>query len=51
MNLLGNVLDTPEWFWNAPDSMQALYDAVCEYLEMEDRVQVRGLLNSLNPKL
>jgi len=40
VNLLGNVLDTPEFFWNAPDSLQSLYDAVCEYLEMEDRVQV-----------
>lgn len=42
VNLLGNVLDTPEFFWNAPDSLQSLYDAVCEYLEMEDRVQVRA---------
>lgn len=41
VNLLSTVLDTPEFFWDAPDSLQGLYDALCEYLEMEDRVQVR----------
>ena len=25
VNLLSTVLDTPEFFWSAPDSMQSLY--------------------------
>jgi hypothetical protein len=32
--------DTPEFFWQAPDSMQSVYDKVWEYLEMEDRIEV-----------
>ena len=30
VNLLSTVLDTPEFFWSAPDSMQNLYKRVCE---------------------
>jgi uncharacterized Rmd1/YagE family protein len=37
------VLGTPEFFWHAPDSFQALYTRVTEYLELESRVE---LLNS-----
>ena len=52
VNLLSTVLDTPEFFWDAPDSLQGLYDALCEYLEMEDRVQVRRTpLNFKEPLL
>ena len=40
VNLLSTVLDTPEFFWSAPDSMQALYKRVCEYMELDDRVEV-----------
>ena len=40
LNLLGSVLDTPEFFWQAPDSMQSVYDKVWEYLEMADRIEV-----------
>jgi uncharacterized Rmd1/YagE family protein len=40
VNLLSTVLDTPEFFWSAPDSMQALYKKVCEYMELDDRVEV-----------
>ncbi|GIL66175.1 hypothetical protein Vafri_19780 [Volvox africanus] len=43
VNLLGSVLGTPEFFWHAPDSFQALYTRVTEYLELESRVE---LLNS-----
>mgnify|MGYP002380692668 FL=1 len=30
LNLLGSVLDTPDFFWeqNIPDAMQAIYDRV-----------------------
>ncbi|KAF6262180.1 hypothetical protein COO60DRAFT_1699457 [Scenedesmus sp. NREL 46B-D3] len=31
VNLLSSVLDTPEFFWRAPDSFQALYERICEY--------------------
>ncbi|KAG2432440.1 hypothetical protein HXX76_008786 [Chlamydomonas incerta] len=43
VNLLGSVLGTPEFFWHAPDSFQALYTRVTEYLELDSRVE---LLNS-----
>lgn len=34
------MLDTPEFFWSAPDSMQNLYKRVCEYMELDNRVEV-----------
>jgi uncharacterized Rmd1/YagE family protein len=34
------VLDTPSYFWNAPDSLQVLYKRVSEYLELEERIGV-----------
>jgi uncharacterized Rmd1/YagE family protein len=40
VNLLSSVLDTPEFFWRAPDSFQSLYERCCEYLELEARVEV-----------
>lgn len=40
VNLLSTVLDTPEFFWSAPDQLQALYERACEYLELETRVEV-----------
>lgn len=38
VNLTSDVLDTPDLFWNEA-SLQALYDAIREYLEMDDRIQ------------
>lgn len=40
LNLLGSVLDTPNFFWEVPDAMQNIYDRVWDYLEMDDRVQI-----------
>lgn len=40
VNLLSTVLDTPEFFWSAPDSMQNLYKVVCDYMELDNRVEV-----------
>ncbi|PSC76072.1 Sporulation RMD1 [Micractinium conductrix] len=40
LNLLGSVLDTPDFFWSAPDAMQSVYDKVFEYLELQDRIEV-----------
>lgn len=40
VNLLSTVMDTPEFFWSAPDSLQVLYKRVCEYLELDTRVEV-----------
>ena len=34
VNLLSTVLDTPEFFWSAPDIMQTLYKRICEYMEL-----------------
>ncbi|GBE88755.1 hypothetical protein SCP_1401600 [Sparassis crispa] len=44
VNLVSNVLDVPELFWSEA-SLNALYDAVREYMEIGGRVQV------LNEKL
>merc|ERR1711920_537034 len=35
---LSSVLNTPEYFWHAPDALQALYKEVCTYLEVEERI-------------
>ena len=32
VNLLSSVLDTPEYFWDVPDSLQMLYDKVRRHL-------------------
>jgi uncharacterized Rmd1/YagE family protein len=34
-----SALDRPEFFWDAPDSLQDLYDAICEYLEVDTRLE------------
>lgn len=39
MNLVSNVLDTPELFWSEA-SLGELYAAVREYMEIEGRVGV-----------
>lgn len=44
VNLVSNVLDIPELFWDEA-SLKSLYDAVREYMEIKPRVQV------LNEKL
>jgi uncharacterized Rmd1/YagE family protein len=44
VNLVSNVLDIPELFWDEA-SLRSLYDAVREYMEINPRVQV------LNEKL
>lgn len=38
VNLTSDLLDTPDLFWNEA-SLQALYDAIREYLEIDDRTQ------------
>jgi uncharacterized Rmd1/YagE family protein len=40
VNLLSTVMSTPEYFWSAPDHLQVLYKRVCEYLELDSRVEV-----------
>lgn len=40
VNLLSTVLDTPEFFWSAPDTLQSLYRRCCDYLELDTRVEV-----------
>mmetsp|Transcript_3489 Transcript_3489/g.12587 ORF Transcript_3489/g.12587 Transcript_3489/m.12587 type:complete len:528 (-) Transcript_3489:156-1739(-) len=40
VNLLSSVLETPDYFWDAPDSLQKMYDGVCEYLDMEERIEL-----------
>ncbi|KAG1716827.1 hypothetical protein ID866_349 [Astraeus odoratus] len=44
VNLVSNVLDVPELFWSEA-SLKELYDAVREYMEIDERVKV------LNEKL
>ncbi|KAG2484146.1 hypothetical protein HYH03_017028 [Edaphochlamys debaryana] len=40
VNLLGSVLGTPEFFWYAPDQLQALYSRITEYVELSTRAQL-----------
>lgn len=40
VNLSSNVLDTPEFFWEAEPSLNPLYTALREYLEIEPRILV-----------
>ncbi len=40
VNILSPLLDTPAYFWTAPDRLQALYKSLCVYLELESRVTV-----------
>jgi uncharacterized Rmd1/YagE family protein len=40
VNLSSNVLDTPDFFWEAEPSLNPLYTAVREYLEIEQRILV-----------
>ncbi|KAJ1970293.1 sporulation protein rmd1 [Dispira parvispora] len=39
VNLVSNILDTPEIFWSEP-SLQPLYDAIRGYLEISQRVEI-----------
>ena len=43
VNLLMNILDTPSYFWSAPDALQVLYKRCYDYLDMEERVQTINL--------
>lgn len=40
VNLSSNVLDTPDFFWEDEPSLNPLYTAVREYLEIEQRILV-----------
>lgn len=40
VNLSSSILDTPAFFWYIEPALHPLYNAVREYLEMEERVQV-----------
>lgn len=40
LSLSSSALDTPDFFWDQPDSMQSLYERCTEYLEYENRVEV-----------
>ena len=40
VNLSSNVLDTPNFFWDAEPTLHPLYTAVREYLELGPRVKV-----------
>ncbi|KAL6950237.1 hypothetical protein ACO0QE_000913 [Hanseniaspora vineae] len=40
VNLSSNILDTPDFFWSSEPSLDPLYMAMREYLEIDERVQV-----------
>ncbi|KAM3425648.1 hypothetical protein BST61_g7593 [Cercospora zeina] len=40
VNLSSNMLDTPNFFWDAEPTLHPLYAAVREYLEIKPRIQV-----------
>ncbi|SAM01654.1 hypothetical protein [Absidia glauca] len=39
VNLVSNVLDTPEIFWSEP-ALQPMYNAIREYLEIPQRAKI-----------
>eukprot|EP00123_Amoebidium_parasiticum_P006014 comp17070_c0_seq1/m.15814 comp17070_c0_seq1/g.15814 ORF comp17070_c0_seq1/g.15814 comp17070_c0_seq1/m.15814 type:complete len:349 (-) comp17070_c0_seq1:260-1306(-) len=40
VNLVSNVLDTPDFFWEEPDYLERLYKAIRSYLEITKRCDV-----------
>ncbi|KAG7193649.1 uncharacterized protein KQ657_000334 [Scheffersomyces spartinae] len=40
VNLSSSILDTPDFFWSDEPALHPLYNAVREYLEIDERVQV-----------
>lgn len=40
VNLSSSILDTPDFFWSIEPALHPLYNAVREYLEIDQRVQV-----------
>ncbi|GFR52223.1 hypothetical protein Agub_g14673 [Astrephomene gubernaculifera] len=40
VNLSATMLDTPEFFWRAPDQLQGLYERACEYLDIQSRLEM-----------
>lgn len=40
VNLSSSILDTPDFFWSFEPALHPLYNAVREYLEIDQRVQV-----------
>eukprot|EP01134_Creolimax_fragrantissima_P008094 CFRG8094T1 len=40
VNLVSNVLDTPDFFWEEPDYLESLYRAIRIYLEITRRVDI-----------
>ena len=40
VNLSNSILDTPDFFWDLEPALHPLYNAVREYLELDQRVQV-----------
>ncbi|KAF2277884.1 DUF155-domain-containing protein [Westerdykella ornata] len=40
VNLSSNMLDTPNFFWDAEPTLHPLYTAIREYLEIQPRIQV-----------
>lgn len=40
VNLSNSILDTPDFFWELEPALHPLYNAVREYLELDQRVQV-----------
>ena len=58
VNLHSDILDTPEWFWEA-DLHEPLYKKLCAYLDIPNRIEIlnkrldilRELLDVLNTQL
>ncbi|KAG2443394.1 hypothetical protein HXX76_001754 [Chlamydomonas incerta] len=44
VNLTATMLDTPEFFWRAPDNLQDTYENTCAYLD------IQGRLDTLNSR-
>merc|ERR1719189_1746264 len=51
VNLLNSLLQLPEYFWHAPDSLQELYKAAGKYLEVEERIEAVNARLEVNKEM
>eukprot|EP01025_Chloroclados_australasicus_P029199 TRINITY_DN2906_c0_g1_i6.p1 TRINITY_DN2906_c0_g1~~TRINITY_DN2906_c0_g1_i6.p1 ORF type:complete len:336 (-),score=9.67 TRINITY_DN2906_c0_g1_i6:291-1298(-) len=55
INLSSHILDTPEFLWSKPDRYLNMYTGVCNYMEIDERIQavnrklevITSMLNAL----
>lgn len=44
INLSSDLLMTPDFYWDRPETLENLYDKTCHYLDIYKRTRVRHLI-------